>query len=234
MNDSLPFGLRTTLGRLAAELAVIIFGVLIALWADGWVQLQADRDVEASRIVALADNVAATRERLAAALLDAQDADQALREVARWEAVPELIGETQRTLLSGLLFGPSFTPEVNVYMDLKSSGDLGLLRSAELRQALARMDASLESLQFLQDDLINVQQLNYDPFVIQHLSLAGSFAEYLEASGVPPTRPTSPPDMGVLRNLALFKLDLVRQLMRQLSETDEALVAVDAALRGAA
>ena len=115
-------------------------------------------------------------------------------------------------------------------MDLMSSGDLALLRSSDLRQALARMDASLEQLQFLQADLITVQQMNYDPFVIENLSLSDGFAGYLGVEEVPRSPPRSPLDVGVLRNLALFKLDLVRQLVRQLNVTDEALVAVDEAL----
>ena len=92
------------------------------------------------------------------------------------------------------------------------------------------MDASLEQLQFLQADLISVQQLNYDPFVIENLSLSRGFAEYLGVEEVPRSLPRNPLDLVIVRNLALFKLDLVRQLIRQLNVTDEALVAVDEAL----
>jgi hypothetical protein len=186
--------------------------------------------MEASRIVALGDNVAATRERLADARGDAEAAATALRSLASWEAIPDLDEEGEQLLLGGLLFGPSFTPEVNVYIDLKSSGDLALLRSTELRQALASMDATLEQLQFLQDDLIAVQQLNYDPYVIETLSLDGGFATYLGVEGVPRGPISVPGDLRTLRNLALFKLDLVSQLVGQLNETDQALDAVDAAL----
>ncbi|MEL7372957.1 MAG: hypothetical protein AAGJ36_00710, partial [Pseudomonadota bacterium] len=48
--------------RLIAELAIIVLGVLIALWADGWVADRQDRKKEAARIAALRDNVVATRE----------------------------------------------------------------------------------------------------------------------------------------------------------------------------
>jgi hypothetical protein len=211
-------------------LAVIILGVLVALWADGWVQRSAERRVEASRIVALGDNVSATRERLAEALGDAESAAAALRVIASWEAVPELDDRAEDLLLQALLFGPVFTPEINVYIDLKSSGDLGLLRSAELRQALARMDATLEQLRFLQDDLITVQQLNYDPFVIETLSLDGGFADAVGVEGVPRGPKSVPGDLRLLRNLALFKLDLVSQLVGQLNETSQTLDAVEQAL----
>lgn len=233
MTDRTSRTWRASAARLGGELTVIILGVLIALWADGWVQRSAERRVESSRIVALRDNVAATRSRLSSALEDARRAAEALGRVARWEDWPDLDGDVEDLLLQGLLFGPSFAPEINVYIDLKSSGDLGLLRSAELRQALARMDATLEQLQFLQDDLISVQQLNYDPWIIDHLSLAGSFAAYLGLEGVPESPSTPTGDLSVLRNLALFKLDLVSQLVAQLGEASGALDAVDVALDGA-
>lgn len=225
-----PRGWQVPAVRLGSELAVIILGVLVALWADGWVQQSAGRRVEASRIVALGDNVSATRARLAEALDDAESAAAALRVIASWEAVPELDEGTEDLLLRALLFGPGFTPEINVYIDLKSSGDLGLLRSAELRQALARMDATLEQLRFLQDDIITVQQLNYDPFVVETLSLDGGFANYLGVVGVPRGPITVPGDLRLLRNLALFKLDLVSQLVGKLSETAQTLDAVEEAL----
>ena len=221
---------RAPATRFAGELTVIILGVLVALWADGWVQQRAEHRVESSRIVALGDNVAATRERLTTALSEAEFASSSLREIASWEAVPELDARTEPVLLRALLFGPSFTPEINVYVDLKSSGDLGLLRSTELRQALARMDAVLEQLQFLQNDLIRVQQLNYDPFVIANLSLDRGFADYLGLADVARGPVAMPTDIRVLRNLTLFKLDLVSQLVRQLNDTGRALDAVDQAL----
>lgn len=223
-------GWRSSAARLIGELVVIVLGVLIALWGDGWVQRRAELEVEASRIVALRDNVAATRSRLAQARANAEGAAEALRQIAFWEVLPDLDRDTERVLLQGLLFGPSFTPEINVYIDLKSSGDLALLRSAELRQALARMDATLEQLQLLQDDVINVQQLNYDPFVIEQLSLGGSFAEHLGLEDVPGRRSAGPDDIRVLRNLALFKLDLVSQLEGEIEDTAEALDVVDMAL----
>jgi len=170
-------GRRSLVARSLSELAVIVTGVLLALWADSWVDERAERRVEASRIEALRDNVAATRERLGRALADAESASHALRTVAYWESLPILEEASEGVLLEALLFGPSFTPEINVYVDLKSSGELGLLRSARLRQSLAGMDATLEQLQLLQHDLITVQQLNFDRYVLETLALDRGFAE---------------------------------------------------------
>lgn len=217
------------LTRLGAELAVIVLGVLIALWADGWVAARADREIERNRVEALRDNVTATRIRLADAREDAQAGYDALAEIAYWED-PSRVSQGRGTVLRGLLFGPAFSPEINVYEDLKSSGDLALLTNIELRQALARMDAAFEQLALMQADLTMVQQLNIDPFVVREFALGPTMGPYLGLEGLPVDTPDPGTDPRVLRNLALFKLDLVRQLLDQYAEATDALDAVEQAI----
>ena len=220
---------RELIVRLAAELGVIVLGVLIALWADGWVAERADRNVERARTDALRENIVATRVRLDEAVEEAHSAQEALSTMAYWED-PALLNRQQDLLLRGLLFGPVFTPEINVYIDLKNSGDLALLTSADLRQALARMDAVLEQLALLQSDVVAVQQLNFDPFVVRELALEGTLGPLLGLEDLPTVASTPDVDMQVLRNLALFKLDLIAQLLRQYEEAGETLQGVEGAI----
>jgi len=221
--------LRGLLLRSGAELAVIVLGVLIALWADGWAAERADREIERNRVEALRDNVTATRLRLDEARQEARAARGALIAIASWQE-PARLGERSDLVLDGMLFGPTFTPEINVYDDLKSSGDLALLTNADLRQALARMDAIFERLALLQDDLTTVQQLNFDPFVIRELALGGILGPNLGLRDLPLDTPAPAFDLRVLRNLALFKLDLVSLLIARYDEATEALDAVEAAM----
>jgi hypothetical protein len=220
---------RELIVRLAAELGVIVLGVLIALWADGWVAERADRNVERARTDALRENIVATRLRLDEAVEEARSAQEALSTMAYWEDAA-LLNRQQDLLLRGLLFGPVFTPEINVYIDLKNSGDLALLTSADLRQALARMDAVLEQLALLQSDVVAVQQLNFDPFVVRELALEGTLGPLLGLEDLPTVASTPDVDMQVLRNLALFKLDLIAQLLRQYEEAGETLQGVEGAI----
>jgi hypothetical protein len=215
--------------RMSAELGIIVLGVLIALWADGWVAERADREVERNRIEALRDNLDATRARLTDAAEEARAAQEALESIAYWRDVTT-VGQQQELVLFGLLFGPVFTPETNVYADLKNSGDLGLLTSPELRQALAHMDAVLEQLALLQSDLTMVQQLNFDPFVVRAFDLGQTMGPFLGLEELPSAGPAPELDMRLLRNLALFKLDLVIQLGNQYEKVAAALDAVERAM----
>lgn len=228
MSETRP---RTTrlFARLSAELGIIVLGVLIALWADGCVAERADRAAEANRIEALRDNVTATRDRLHRALDESSSAREALAATARWTEA-SAVADRADLVEAGLLYGPSFTPELNVYADLKNSGELALLRSADLRQALARMDAAFEQLELLQADLVLVQQLNFDPFVIRELDLGPALGPVVGLEDLPANGAAPDPDLRVLRNLALFKLDLVEQEIRSYRAALEALDAVEEAM----
>lgn len=217
------------LGRLVAELLVIVLGVLLALWADGWVAERSERRVEASRVAALRENVTATRARLDQALDEATSAQSALTTTARWTDASDVAGREHRVGV-GLLYGPVFTPELNVYMDLKSSGDLALLRSDDLRQALARMDAKFEELALLQADMVMVQQLNIDPYVIREFDLGPIVGPWVGLDDLTEAPATPAFDIREFRNLSLFKLDLVEQEIQTYREAMDALDDVEEAI----
>ena len=219
--------MRGVLPRMAAELAVIVVGVLIALSADGWVSSMTDRSIEAARARALQDNVNETLARLEAAQHEVAAAREALRLLASRDSLTST--DVDQPLIDGLLYGPSFSPEMNVYDDLKSSGELALLKSSELRQALAKMDANFETVRLVQADLIVVQQLNLDPFIIAELNLGRLLGPYLGLDATPQSWSRSP-GIERVRNLAVFKLDLISELSLRYDEAEAALRVVDVAL----
>lgn len=211
-----------TLIRLGGELIVIVVGVLIALWADGWVAERSTRRVEAARVAALRANVTETISRLSRARAGAERASDALRVLASTQAGTAPLADS--VIAIGLLYGTAeFSPEMNVYEDLKSSGELALLRNGRLRAALARMEAALERVRLHQADLLSVQQLTYDPFAIAELDLVRLIGPSLsiESDG---RGPTHSPDLIQVRNLAVFKLNMVVDLLALYDEAEATLV----------
>jgi hypothetical protein len=217
---------RGILGRLAAEFSVVVLGVTIALWADGWVAERSDRTIEAARLIALQDNVNVSLARLREARDNAEGAADALRKLALLEHRDRPEGNVEELLRYGLLYGPTFYPELNVYDDLKNSGELALLTNPELRRSLAAMDSRLEFMRFAQADLAAVQQLNVDSYMINQLDLSSFYGSItgldIEASKT---------DLGFtsdmkFRNIVLHKLDLVTQLEVAFQNLANALEAV--------
>ncbi len=206
----------------AAEVALIFLGVTIALWADAWVGEQRDVQRENARLTALYADTEDTLEALSIAHAQASGAATALRNILGLQPPYDHYEEISGFLRHGLLFGLAFHPEMSVYDDLKSSGELALLTDSRLRQALSHMDSGLEQLRLAQSDLTTVQQLNVDSYMVDHMDLISFYGELTgmdQASDVPRSDFEFLGDREFL-NRVVLKLDLVTQLEAALAETE--------------
>lgn len=228
MSDSSAGRTRRVASRLLAEFVVIVLGVWIALWAEGWAADRRERTMEIARLGALSENVSQSLEALRSERDDAAGAADALRElVALSEVSSDPVG-VRDAFMYGLLFVPAFTPELNVYEDLKSSGELALLTNQRLRQALSAMEASVIDVEGAQQDMETVQQLNFDRFLLTRVDLRpilGPDLHLLDSDPVPQS------DFDFIltmefRNLALFKLDLFVQIDHTMRVAGERLTLV--------
>ena len=218
---------------LAAELVIVVMGVTIALWADGWVAERSDRAVERARLTALLENVRATIADVGESSEEAAGAAAALRDLVVLDPDPVESEEPRRLLLEGFFYAPAFHPELNVYQDLKSSGELALLTNPTLRSALSTMDGILERVALTQDDLSTVQQLNYDAYLIGRVDLRPLLGPHLEIDHESARAPLDLRFMSELefKNLVLFKLDLVELQERAFRDAEAALYEVERAIR---
>jgi hypothetical protein len=214
-------------GRAGGELALIVLGVTVALWADGWVSEREDRVVESVRVRALSENVQTTLERVREAGAEAASAVLALRYLS---SLPSsgTTEEIERALLVGFFYVPVFNAELDVYDDLKNSGELSLLRDGSLRRALSSLDGALGQLRLYQQDVATVQQLNFDRYLIGRIDLRGILGSYLRLGRTPSEGGTDISFVQDLefRNLVLFKLDLAEQMSRQFDRVEGASIAV--------
>lgn len=207
--------LRRDAARLAVQILVVGVGVVLALWADGWRESRVERHTETARLQALERDVHATARAVATLRSDAREIAAALDSLLAPETDPRGAdpGAMPRQVTRGFLDVPILDAELAVYRDLQHSGELSLLTDARVREALSAMDARHERLRVHLSDLVTVQQINVDPFLIARLnvpSLVGG------GPGGPGTGPGNPPavDPGlrgdrIFRNVAAFKLDIV-------------------------
>ena len=134
-----------------------------------------------------------------------------------------------------LTYNPVLALELNVYDDLKHSGELALLSSSSLRRELATMDSRLERVRSAQDDLLTVQQLHVDSYMIEHLDLDELRLLDPEAA----LTNTATVDMGFIaerefRNRIHLKLDLITQFLEALDHAESTLLAVEREAAGKA
>lgn len=220
---------RSIAARAAAELAVIILGVTIALSADGWVARRNDRAVETARLRALSENITQTRVGLRHEKANCDSALVALRELASAGPSDWTSTAVARTLSRGILYVTVFRPDLNVYDDLKNSGELSLLRDTELRRTLSALDSRLEQFRLSQSDMATVQQLNIDSYLIRNIDLFPILGGYLDLDRGGDADFTDLAFLGAaeFRNLVLMKLDLVTQMSEGIEQTEQALTAVE-------
>jgi hypothetical protein len=219
---------RGLAGRLAAEFAVVVLGVSIALWADGWITERNDRAVETARLVGLLDNVNVSLSQLNSASRSLSGAADALRKLTALHEYDLPAAEMQELLLSGLLYGANYSPELNVYDDLKNSGELALLTNPNLRRALAKMDSRLQLIKLAQDDFAAVQQFSIDSYIIDHLDLRLVYGASLGLDDVvgDVDKILAYTSETQFQNRILLKLDLVTEVENGFSNMESALLDV--------
>jgi len=212
----------------AIEVALIVVGITIALWADTWVGERRDSLRETARLTALYADTEKTLAAISEIYEETSDAATALRRILSLRPPYESERHTLNLLRHGLLFGLAFHPEMSVYDDLKNSGELALLTNPDLRQALSSMEAGLEQLQLTQADLTTVQQLNIDSYMVNQMDLISFYGEMTGLKHLNDGPPANFEFIGdrVFRNRALLKLDLVTQLETIIGEAESRVLAV--------
>jgi hypothetical protein len=212
--------------RAMAELAVVVLGVSIALWADSRVSLHDRRAVESARLEALSVNVDDTLGDLRSYADETREVVAALRDVLTFRDRPGPRDTMLRTIRDGFLGVPDFQPQLGVYDDLKSSGELALLTNAQLRQSLSAMDARLRQIAASQADVVVVQQLNLDRYLVQRLNLELLLGGQDDAARVPGSASTAFVSDREFRNLVLLKLDVIAGLSDAIANAEPELIAV--------
>jgi hypothetical protein len=178
--------------------------------------------------VGLLDNVNVSLADLHSSSSNLSGAADALRKLTALREYDLPVAEMQELLLYGLLYGANYSPELNVYDDLKNSGELALLTNPALRRALAKMDSRLQLIKLAQDDFAAVQQFSIDSYIIDHLDLRQVYGaslglDYVAGDVEKIMELTSETQF---QNRILLKLDLVTEVENDFSNMESALTEV--------
>ena len=149
----------------AIELAVVVAGILLALQVDQWASDRAERQRERAYLERLADDLRAEQDGVRAAETFARNRLEAvslLEAIARGERVDS---EPPRIPWAVETASWRSFPKTNAYVvnELQASGQMGLLRSVALRNALADHYAQIAHFGRVAEDLSAQQR--YDAAV---------------------------------------------------------------------
>jgi hypothetical protein len=223
---------KSLLLRGAAEVLIIAAGIILAISAESWWQDRGDRLLESRHLAALQDDLVASL-----ALIDevkeAQDAQASyLSLLLQSDAADARPQELRLWLVDGVFSIATYRPQVAALEDLESSGQMQIIRNAEIRRSLASLRQKMDRYDGIQDDMIASQQALIDQYLVNNLDLVNILAETGD-SGVTPVIPETLQSRA-FRSRVAFKLglrQLVASALRELrSEFERSLVLIDTQL----
>ena len=208
--------------RLAAELVIVVFGVLIALWADG---LAAERSDRRSLNVHL-DAVGAELRQVSSGLDEHVEMLETQLELLDWLAahgagdVSGDADELQRAVGQGLLNPVTFEPTLGALATLENSGLMPMIRNVELRTSLSGLRDGLRFLATTETvNITGPAQRLFDPWVLDELPFVWrQMARYGGLTGGP-DEPLRNADWSPLRSdrgqaIVAMQYDLVASILR--------------------
>lgn len=175
---------RVNWAQAFAEIGLLVAGVLVALGGDAWMDERRDRDAEFGYLQALRVDFEETRTLILKYIADNRrsiDASVELLEVLAASPTPAAT-ETVTRLTKDAFWVYTLEPVRATYEDLVNSGQLDLVRSTELRSALARADEDLLTIDTF-DDLQWEHWMRLElEFLREHTDLAVIYPEYTGAA----------------------------------------------------
>lgn len=190
-----------------SETVIVAIGVAMALTADAWWEDRSDRTAEATYLQGLGEEFASTALDLveegesAVERIAAIDELLALMSSERIEAPLEVLERLSIAFQTSVL-----RPVTATYDDLVTSGSTGILRSNDLRIALAEWSAHLEIHRRLEDYILAPHYLATDDFMMRNLAVSALMG--------PNAAPEAPFELDVPQLLAdrdLWNLLVVRR-----------------------
>jgi hypothetical protein len=156
------------------DLLVVVVGLFIGLQIDTWWEAQRESRFEGAYLTELREDFELNQSSLESSLADLEKIAQnivALHEVAALKTPDMSVSELNEKFRS-IASMPTFFPVNRAYTNLTGSGDLRLIRSRQLKNALADYYAAAQLTLLVQNthemELVQI----YEPYMIANLDYA--------------------------------------------------------------
>ena len=136
---------------LFAELVLIVAGILIALYIDGWVQDQRDRESELEYLQRLVDDLVLIEESLQRYVdFETHNVTLAVEAYKGTAAGDAALDASQlQQLIAGIAGRLTLRVDSAAYTDLTSTGNIRLIRNTDLRSQIVRRFSDMERVELI-------------------------------------------------------------------------------------
>jgi hypothetical protein len=159
--------------NLLLEVLMIVIGINVALWFEGWFQDLQDFEIEEHYIEDLRDDLRTDIENLDLVIKSGEAKSQ--RTVKFIELLPRL-AELSPEEQAQAIYTPSnylfFTPSDFTYRSMQESGDFRLLRNTEIKKSILRLDRRHKEIALLQKNFLQALDDSYIPLMMNRFDIA--------------------------------------------------------------
>jgi hypothetical protein len=159
--------------NLLLEILMIIVGINVALWFEGWFQDLQDAEIEEQYLADLRDDLLTDIENLDSVIRSGETKSQRTAQfIELMPTIAELSPEEQ----AQAIYTPSnyqfFVPSDFTYRSMQESGDFRLLRNPEIKKSILRLDRRHKDIAVIQKNYLQAMDDGYIPLMMNGFDIA--------------------------------------------------------------
>lgn len=152
---------------------MIVIGINVALWFEGWFQDLQDAEIAEQYIADLRDDLLTNIENLDFVIERGEAKSQRAAQVI--ELMPRIAELSPEELAQAIFTPPNyqfFVPSDFTYRSMQESGDFRLLRNAEIKRGILRLDRRHKDIALQQKNFLQALDDAYIPLMMNRFDLA--------------------------------------------------------------
>ena len=166
---------NTRKGGLLVEILMIVIGINVALWFEGWFQDLSDAETGTQYLVELRDDLR----------IDIRNLDQLIEvNTQKLNTIADILGKLDRLNdlspeeQAGVIFAPSsyafFQPSDFTYRSMQESGDFRLIANTAIKKGILRLDRRHKEIAMLQNNFLQALDDGYIPLMMNGFDIVNS------------------------------------------------------------
>lgn len=157
---------------LVVEVLMIVVGINVALWFEGWFEDLRDAETEAEYLVDLRDDLLTDIKSLDFVIEAAEAKSRAAADVVK--LLPELAGLPPEEQAQAIYVPASyqfFEPSDFTYRSMQESGDFRLLSDTDIKKGILRLDRRYKEIAAIQKNFLQALDDGYIPIMMSSFDL---------------------------------------------------------------
>ncbi len=159
--------------NLLVEILMIVIGINVALWFEGWFQDLQDAEIEERYLADLRDDLLTDIRNLDRVITSGEAKSQQVGKFI--ELMPTFTDLSPEQQAEAIYIPPNyqfFVPSDFTYRSMQESGDFRLLRNAEIKKSILKLDRRHKDIATLQKNYLQAMDDGYIPLMMNSFDIA--------------------------------------------------------------